>query len=444
MTMINPQSETDAASFNGFKDIIHDYVDRERFLQTVTGKVLEGIEAIAGADCAEAVREAGLDKVHEHFSPDFLPFLNRFLQKNLTEHVIRETAEVGRHTLGIGADFFIDGNVVYRLYYPHDVARRSCLKRPLYLSLNLDNWTNAAEELAQAAARQAENPSKASDGPGYDYHRGLPDPAYAHGPHRDTWFGHTFGALNLWWSICAVTEQTGVILFEDENGRDLDHIPQPAYLAPGQPISNPQPLSLPDGDLLVFDPEILHATRLNTSNRTRFVVTSRLNVREPVFYQGTSSAEYPYWHRAEDVLASDFGSIVEYWRRDHSVPKPESRLGPARPPRTTIEVDVAFKPGIDVAPFLEGSPIETEPVRLIFPNMSIVVRKVGSAYYAFPSKCPHVGVDLIDGYYDGETVYCAGHGVPFNMKTGQSDCGYLSLAVFKVTVDGARLLIEPR
>ena len=37
-----------------------------------------------------------------------------------------------------------------------------------------------------------------------EYFKNLPVPCYGHSPHRDTWFGHTYGALNLWWSISGV------------------------------------------------------------------------------------------------------------------------------------------------------------------------------------------------------------------------------------------------
>ena len=100
------------------------------------------------------------------------------------------------------------------------------------------------------------------------YFKNLPVSCYGHGPHRDTWFGHTFNATNFWWSITGVNKKSGLLIFPKVNSHKLSHIKNPAYVKENQYLYKPKVISLNDGDLLVFDPEILHATRINTSEET--------------------------------------------------------------------------------------------------------------------------------------------------------------------------------
>ena len=90
----------------------------------------------------------------------------------------------------------------------------------------------------------------------------------------------------------------------------------PAYLSPGQPISKPEIISLEDGKLYVFDPEILHATKLNTSEETRIVVTGRINKHKPKFYADTNEAEYIDWHKANNLLDNKFNKILKFPRKE--------------------------------------------------------------------------------------------------------------------------------
>ena len=214
--------------------------------------------------------------MHMIIDPKFLPFITYSLNLKIRNFVLKQVALVGRKNLKIKNNFYVDDNIVYRVHYPYLIARKSILKRKLYLGVNLKNFKQAEMEINKAKNKKNINLSE-GDFAKIKYHKGLPDAAYAHGPHRDTWFGHTFGALNLWWGICGVNKKAGLLIFPKDNDYNLHHLPMPAYLSPGQPISKPEIISLEDGKLYVFDPEILHGTKLNTSNETRIVVTGRIN-----------------------------------------------------------------------------------------------------------------------------------------------------------------------
>ena len=46
--------------------------------------------------------------------------------------------------------------------------------------------------------------------------------------------------------------------------------------------------------------------------------------------------------------------------------------------------------------------------------------------------CPHEGYRLDEGYHDGGTVVCPGHGLEFDTRTGQCALPRYRLATFKV------------
>lgn len=430
-----------SVEFRGYKQILKNYTQKSDFLAEVETQILKGVAALIGDEKADLVKREGIQYLHKYLRPEFLPFLNRFLTDHLRDRVLQQCASIGYEELGL-TDFFVDETVIFRLHFPHYISRTSKLTRAQYLALDLKKIETAEEQLQAVSARTDFKPYSAGDLSKMKYHRNLPDAAYAHGPHRDTWFGHTFGAVNLWWSIRSVTKKNGLILFERDNQVDLAHLPAPAYLAPDQPISEPDILSLDDGDLLVFDPEILHATRLNTGEETRIVITGRINPRQPLFYAGTSEAEYPYWLKGADALNGRTDQVLQFWRKDNSVSRPDIKLTPPRPRRPVVEVMKHYEKGIRVDIAREIL-VTSELFKVVFSDRSVVVINLSGKLYAMASACPHVGIDLIDGYLkDGELI-CPGHGVPFNCETGKSDCRYFAVKTYAVSVDGDALIFEP-
>ena len=139
-----------------------------------------------------------------------------------------------------------------------------------------------------------------------------------HGPHRDTWFGHTFNALNLWWSISNVSERTGVILYNQTNNYKLQHEKNPAYIKKNKHYTGkPKVISMKDGELLVFDPEILHASRIITNDRTRIVFSARINENKPKFYKKSGEVEFPYWLRSDDIKNNTCNKIHTFYKKNN-------------------------------------------------------------------------------------------------------------------------------
>ena len=57
---------------------------------------------------------------------------------------------------------------------------------------------------------------------------------------------------------------------------------------------------------------------------------------------------------------------------------------------------------------------------------------LNGAVKVFSSKCPHLGISLVDGYFDKKKIVCPGHALTFNLKDGQSKCKNLKLKFYDV------------
>ena len=247
--------------------IILNYYNRKNFLKTAEQELYSLISTIAGKSVSDKIKVNGLNKLHLYFDPDYVPFLQVALGKKMNEVMSKQIFYVGVNNINLNKKkfFYIDQNANYRIIYPFEYARKSQLKRSIYLSLNLANYENADKEIIDAKKKALNFQMSNSDICKIKYFRNLPITCHGHGPHRDTWFGHTFGAINLWWSITGVNKDSGLTLYPRATKLKIKHINEPTYASSNQFLGKPEIIALNDGDLLVFDPEILHATKLNTS-----------------------------------------------------------------------------------------------------------------------------------------------------------------------------------
>ncbi len=61
------------------------------------------------------------------------------------------------------------------------------------------------------------------------------------------------------------------------------------------------------------------------------------------------------------------------------------------------------------------------------PNAKVLLLRAQGTLRAFGRTCPHLGIDLTDGYHDDEQIYCPGHGVAYSLADGSSRCEAFTL-----------------
>jgi hypothetical protein len=224
--------------------------------------VVEKVHQVA-RDKARCRIEWPLEKIHEHISAEQIKLLCTNLArergpKSLRVMLAKFTHDVVREELGVSEKFWLDFQPVVRFYTPHDF------------------WVSHKDQLNLGGHLRIQ------------------------GPHHDTWFGHATEGMNLWMAIGPVCRGNGLSVYPDAcvNGyieHDGNHgMPKDQYI--GVPVN----FNMSPGDMLLFHGEMVHASELNQTQDTRFVLTTRFSLDPPIFQKGAHGGNSP-WITSEEV-----------------------------------------------------------------------------------------------------------------------------------------------
>ena len=119
---------------------------------------------------------------------------------------------------------------------------------------------------------------------------GQPGHTIAHNPHRDSWFSQALNMVNLWMALGPVRHGNSILLYPDVFGRPLRRSEK--TIAWDQAVGLPVSYDLAPGDILMFSGEQLHSSELNVSGLTRFVLSFRFTIGEPVYGDGQGRTPY--------------------------------------------------------------------------------------------------------------------------------------------------------
>jgi nitrite reductase/ring-hydroxylating ferredoxin subunit len=364
---------------------------------------------------------------------------------------------VGRDDLGLEGEFFVDDLIMFRIHYPYAIAREAravfqpgidwprTLRRAL---ADLGSLHMVGNRLRDFWKRRVgdwlgfREPALRYDAPRY-YHKGLPSPARSHGPHIDTWYGHSYDGINLWLSVAGVNRDNTVILYPELFGHPVAYDPRSMYVAAGIPLPAPVKVELSPGQLLLFNPEMLHGTQVNVSDETRFAITTRLNPRQPRF-DPKADFHFQHWHSSKDLEAGRT-------RRLRVFPKTKYRGSPSVPVRKApwIARSAVLRSGqrlrrgaaVDLCDS-EALPVG-EKMAVDLANARILLVRTASGLHALSRRCPHMGIDLIDGHHDETRVFCPGHGVAYSLEDGTSTCPLFVLRTWRASDVDGRIVLEP-
>ena len=390
----------------------------------VVDAIVDGVTVIRGPEAGRTLRARGIQRIHEVIDAREVGRLRDHVLDQLRQPLLAMAAAVGRKVLGWDGDFYVDDYLILRINFPYEVAR-----------LADSSAENPGIGRLSPPVRDVFRARKTID-PVFDpksYHRGHPPAAWAHGPHLDSWAGHSRDGRNIWWAIGDVPAEAGMVLYPELADENLPCEPKTLYLAAGYPLPTPTYLPLAAGEMLVFDPEVLHGTHLNTTGETRVAVSMRLNASKPTFDPACFYAR-EFWRCAADIEAGR--DEVLHLRR-------EDNLGAPVPPRPVVphgalpvvagRFDAAA--GIVRADIGEG-PVQGARLMVEAPPHRILVARTEQGLKAYDAACPHYGVDLADGGSDEAKTYCPACAVGFDLATGLSACKTLALRSYDVRQAG--------
>ena len=226
-----------------------------------------------------------------------------------------------------------------------------------------------------------------------------------------------------------------MLIFPEVNKHNLSHLDEPAYVNQNQYLGSSKVIHLNDGELLVFDPEILHATRLNTSKETRIVFSGRINENKPVFYKHTKAVEYKDWYYSEDFKKNEFTKKYFFLRKNNLFKKKINKT--LKPKKNFKEIFINKKLTIfNNYKIIKINKIQKNLLyKINFINASLGMKMLNNKVKIFQSNCPHLSINILDGYSKNEKITCPGHGLIFNLKSGKSDCKSFNLKIYKIFCD---------
>lgn len=403
--------------------VISRFDKQEQVLAKTHALLHEGVDSLAGGSARRTIERRGLRALHEVLPAEQIGPLRDFVMPQIRADLFSLAWAVGRKMLGIEGEFFIDDYTILRINYPYEVAMRASR------SAENPGIGRVAEK-----TREYGNANKIVD-PVYDpkgYHNNEPPPAWAHGPHQDTWTGHSRWGVNLWWAIEDVPGECSMVFYPGMFGRPLEPDPRSLYLKAGQPLPKPAMMDLRCGEMLVFNPEMLHGTHLNTTRFTRLALSSRLNPRRPKFDPGCFYAR-EFWHSSDNIEDGRFDRVVRFVRAENL----DCETDEIRAYSTRLPDVIAFSTDTVSGEWQKVCPsarLRTGEKLLIERDEAapILLVRGHEGVHAVQLRCPHLDVSLADGYHDDENIWCPAHAVAFSLDTGRSSCESLKLRTYQV------------
>jgi nitrite reductase/ring-hydroxylating ferredoxin subunit len=401
---------------DGRMRVVRDEAGVREGWMTIHEQTLESIAVVAGVSARDRVARDGLGVLHEVLPAEAIGELRDQVMPRVRATLFETTCRVAREVLGIDGPFYVDDYTILRVNFPYEVALRS----------SMDAENPGIGRMSQGVKRDAEQ-ARVVD-PVYDpkgYHAGQPPASWAHGPHLDTWTGHSRDGVNLWWAIGDVVAEHAMFFYPELHGVPLAPDPRSLYLRAGRPLPRPSPVPLAAGEMLVFDPEVLHGTHLNVSGLTRVAASTRINARRPAF-DPTCFYAREFWHESGDLERGDVDTVVRFPRAEHLAAPPAAPRPGDGPPSVAR---VALHGATADAAAAGGAWRDVAPATALAPSGKLVVAdehgeavwllcRTRDAIRAVGARCPHLGTSLADGYHDDAHLHCPAHAVRFDLRDG--------------------------
>tara|TARA_Y100000052_G_scaffold24114_1_gene26407 strand:- start:212 stop:763 length:552 start_codon:yes stop_codon:yes gene_type:complete len=182
----------------------------------------------------------------------------------------------------------------------------------------------------------------------------------------------------------------------------------------------------------------MHASRLNSTDETRVVLTNRITLGKPF---------YPYENKPHKYFSSNgFKPIADY----EGIFSKSGFIGTQQPVVSKLRTKVlklkskwvgdtlsSDMPPVDDRSradqgFLaegEFSQLQEGQVRPL--NKGTCITRLNGELVKFGRYCPHQGADLALGYMEDGQIVCPHHGAKFDVKTGEANCDGLRQLIAK-------------
>lgn len=332
-----------------------------------------------------------LKEIHNYLDLNEIDNCSKYVRENLKKTLFDWSISYAEKRLGFNGNFYIDNEIYIRINFPYNTR----------FSAESSKRTHPNHRLAA-------------------YNRYLPKGLWAHGPHKDSWYGHSLNALNFWMAINELNEQNTMILYPEHAYQPTVYDSSTMYASYEEDLGRPIKFKLNKGENLLFDPELLHSTRINTSNQTRVVLTLRLCELTPQFAKDINHDTYDNWISSESIRKSKYigKKISEYINiSDISLDKKHQKSAQKT---YCLSLNSPFKKVSENIDFFSDMKLNIV-YKIIFSDEVKLCIKNPEKLTFFNEKCPHLGAPLEKCFYDSkeDSITCPAHGMAFSTKNGQ-------------------------
>lgn len=431
---------------NGRYFVFNDFTQKQLYYDSVRQVIFDGIEEVESLECRQVIEENGLASMHKYFPVDKLIYLDIFIREHIRQLMVEMAYSFCKNDLKLPSEFFIAPDyLLVKISYPFEVAIKSKVTYKQYIQyrnkcLKPSQRFKIKEFLRKFKAETKKLLKKSKDDVGY--HEIYPYAANAFGIHMDSWYGSPLDGINLWWAIEGVREDNSMVLYPERFGESIKYKKDFLYLPPGITMTKPQKVELTDGSLLVFNSDLLHGSHLNISNVTRVTIAPRVTLDKPKFNPESLDLELLEWYSSEDIARGEFGNIIKFTTKDNCGVLYEGRQKPHVEKRISITVNSSFSEGMPIALCPSDTLNVGEKMLVNLKKESLIVLRTIKGLQAVDAICPHLKVNLIDGFHDEQHISCPGHAVAFSLTDGSSKCNLLKLRVYKVYDHNGKIFVE--
>jgi nitrite reductase/ring-hydroxylating ferredoxin subunit len=437
---------------NGTFLIFNEFTYKQEFYESVKQIILKGIEKIEGRECRQLIDKKGLCQMHLYFPVDKLIYLDIYVRDKSRKLMIQMAYYFCQLDLKFSSEFFIiPDDFLFKISYPFDIAVKSKVTYQQYIeykqaraksTIPLNSYQFLRNVKQELKFWIKDIPPKASGVKVKNYHDHYPYAANAYGPHLDSWYGSALDGINLWWAIAGVQKDNSMILYPETFGMSINYKHEHAYLPPGITLTKPHKVEIPDGSVFVFNSDLLHGSQLNISNVTRIVIAPRVTLGEPKFNPDSQKMEFSGWYSSQDIAKGDWANPHQFPMNENWGVLYEGRQKPHIEKRVAITINSNWSEEAS----LELCPSKTigigEKILVNLKKESIIVFRTKAGLHATSARCPHMNINLIDGFHDEQHIHCPGHGVAFSLTDGSSKCALLKLQAYKVYDSEGMIFLE--
>ncbi|MGH2414999.1 MAG: Rieske (2Fe-2S) protein, partial [Microcystaceae cyanobacterium] len=135
------------------------------------------------------------------------------------------------------------------------------------------------------------------------------------------------------------------------------------------------------------------------------------------------------FYSSRDIARGDWENLIKVSMRDNFDLLHKGKQKPHVEKRISVTVNSDISDGTPIALCSSDTISIGEKMLVNLQNESFVVIRNASGLKAVSAICPHMGVNLIDGFHDEQHIYCPGHSVAYCLTDGASKCDLLKLQV---------------